>query len=137
MKIIPVEEFEFVRRRLRNLMPSYMKSFEVECIEREKPDAESLPKKVYVKEWLNIFDSGCGDWEVEQLLDYSVYNLREAFNWTINHYAELDLGANSKWSSALHSVLKYLKRRVWNADNERNIIYTYLIETRWAYADGV
>jgi len=137
MKTISVEEFEFVRRRLRNLMPSNMKSFEVEWIKSARPDAEYLSKEIYIKGWLNVFDIDCNDSDVKQLMNYSVHNLKKSFDWVMDNFSELDLGGNSKWCGALHSVLKYLKRSAWNVDSERKLMYRYLIKTRWAYEDGV
>lgn len=49
-------EFQFIRMRQRNLMPTYMKEFELELAIRPRPSVGSMLKKDYISSWFGFFE---------------------------------------------------------------------------------
>jgi len=94
-----LKEFEFVRKRQQCLMPDHMKKFALELSKKELPSQYNLTKTEYIQAWYIMFDDG--DFEDElatkQLSRFNVLELKIAFEWTLKHFAELDLGGNLKW----------------------------------------
>jgi|GEM_PF-4743177 len=80
-----------------------------------------------------MFDDG--DFEDElatkQLSRFNVLELKIAFEWTLKHFAELDLGGNLKWYKVATTILKNLTKSSWNDKKENELVKNFLFDTRW------
>jgi hypothetical protein len=68
---------------------------------------------------------------MKKLARYTIPEITAATKWVHVHFAELDLGGNMRWLSALHTVLSQLSNGSWNTETERLVFNEYLQHTRW------
>lgn len=132
------EDFEKLRDRLNNIMPDYMKEFKEETLLREKPQLFLLSKKDFITNWidliqpsLRILTPSMHEYFIKELLEYRNDQLEFAFNWINDHYAELDLGGNSKDFACLLKILELKSNKLWNEESERKLIEENIVDTRW------
>ena len=136
-KIVSVEDIQELRNNLQNRMPDFMKVFSKELGERVRPDEYSLSKNDYIRAWFGFFAEELLDNErqtehcINRLNKYNRLQLREAFEWTLEHFAELDLGGNFKWFAVVEDILKNLKNKSWHPEQQQALIAQYLTDTRW------
>ncbi|AUZ86114.1 hypothetical protein [Methylophaga nitratireducenticrescens] len=126
------KQLALLRSRNRNLMPDYMKELESQQRQYNLPDPLTLKKDQYVQQWLAIFSSKeDSDSLKDRYREYDILELRTAFSWTLELFAELDLGGNYKWHSLCLLTLKKIKKGEWNRENQDLLIAEYLADTRW------
>ena len=130
-------DFEFIRMRQKNLMPSYMKEFHEELTNRSRPSIEYMPKHDYIYSWFSIFDEHFAndtfnsERSIRQFSRYNILQLKEAFEWVINHFAELDIGGNMKWYLVTLKILEHIANSTWGTQIEKEIIKAFISDTRW------
>lgn len=114
-------------------MPSYMFELEQEFKKSIRPSNLTLNKKEFVKEWVTKFDETLysSNNMREEFFEYNVLQLEEAFEFTIKHFAELDLGGNMKWCSFTKTSLSLIDSGDWNEESKSELIFFYLKDTRW------
>ena len=125
---------EELRERQRALMPQHMKEFEEELQKRKTVNLKKLSKTELIEEWIKCFDKSLINDDLSAFHKQKTVDLNEAFSWTYNHFAELDLGGNMKWWAVVQHVLKAIKNNEWSRQVEQYIIAAYLEETRWYQA---
>lgn len=133
-----VKEFNFIRERQYNLMYDWMKEYHEKQLQKIRPNVKTLEKKDYTNEWYKLLD---GEYPVEMfdsfgsyyenLLSCNVLQLKKVFEWVLNHYAELDLGAEDRRRECTDELVDFLKNNEWTKANERALILFYLEGTRW------
>ncbi len=131
----------FMRERNRSLMPSYMSKVARSLEKKPRPSVIKLRKLDFILAWCAVFDSSFVSKREEDkkmsesfargYATYHVLLLNEAFEWTAQHYAELDLGGNKLWPDVVKDALKLLKANEWNKDKQAALIAKYLSKTRW------
>lgn len=126
------EQLAFLRDRNRNLMPDHMKEFESQQRQYKLPDPLLLKKDQYIQQWLAIFSNKEDSDNLKaRFHEYDILELKTAFSWTLNHFAELDLGGNYKWHSLCLLTLEKIKKGEWNRKTQDLLIAEYLVDTRW------
>lgn len=126
------DETERIRNRQETNMPEFMQEFAEELRSTELPNETKLTKAQYIVSWSNILGSEHDNEHcLETLSIYPTSHLKIAFEWTLKHFAELDLGGNNKWYSATSTILKLLRSRTWNVNRENLLLQEYLKDTRW------
>tara|TARA_R110001606_G_C15404703_1_gene654215 strand:+ start:7815 stop:8225 length:411 start_codon:yes stop_codon:yes gene_type:complete len=131
------KDIKFIRVRQKHLMPEFMKAYEIELASIERPDKLSLTKTEYIQAWVSIFDSTIVR-DIDNLQYYmakfsrsNILQLECAFEWVLTHFAELDLGGNMKWLTVLLDVLKYNEKNDWTTEQESELIFNNISDTRW------
>jgi hypothetical protein len=118
-------------------MPDYMHKFGKSLQMKDLPSAIHLPKRVYVKKWIELFEADFANDVlnsqpvVDEFSQFSVVHLRTAFEWTLAHYAELDFGGNMRWLGSIKYILKQLKNKKWTSEAESALLADSITETRW------
>ena len=129
-------EFELIRMRQKILMPSYMKEFHEELTNLPRPSFEYMPKNDYIYSWFSIFDERFSndtlnsEESIKRFSRYNILQLKEAFEWVINHFAELDLGGNMKWYGVTVNILEHMANSTWGTQIEKEIIKAFISDTR-------
>ena len=94
-----------------------------------------MSKTIYIEQWVLFFTDYIERGDLVQFeriyTSFNVLQLEIAFSWTLEHFAELDLGGNYKWHETTKSVLKNLKKRTWDSKAEQALIAEYITDTRW------
>ena len=112
-----IKEICFIQERQKNFMPQYMKDLEKDFNNVAKPSKNNLSKKYFIQSWLKIFDSSLTNPNnelINKFETYTILQLEQAFEFTINNFAELDLGGNMKWYSFSIETLTLISSSNWN-----------------------
>ncbi len=123
------QELEFIRKRHKNLMPEYMTACAIKLSNTAKPDETRLSKSDFLTAWIRIFDSESD--QHDDLLQFNIMQLKTACTWTLQHFAELDLGGNYKWLVVIRAALNLTQEGKWNRESQNELISSYITDTRW------
>jgi hypothetical protein len=132
-----IKDIKFIRERQQHLMPEIMRELAIELSTIERPDKLSLSKSEYIKAWVAIFDTDflCNITNYEyysaKLSRANILQLERAFEWTLTHFAELDLGCNMKWLGVTLSILKFTKKEELTTEQENQLIFVNITDTLW------
>jgi hypothetical protein len=130
-------EYNFIITRNRNLMPKYMSDRQFTLDNTIHPSAFELRRNDYLKAWFELFDTSYAndelniEYHIAEFLNFNVFQIKEAFEFTIDHYSELDLGGNNGWFGVARIVTEYIARSEWNRETRRMLILKCIYDTRW------
>lgn len=129
------EEFALLRAQIKLFMPDYMQEFAEELKLREHPSELTLKKHDYICAWIEVFVASTAEDILRETVNkYSRYNikqLKQAFEWTLEHFAELDLGGNNKWYGVSLDSLRLIAKGSWSKSTQNTLIAKYISDTTW------
>jgi len=129
-------EKEQAIKRNKHVLPAFMKEFQSSLEERERPDPIRLEKSEYIFQWLNFFDersfSSKKEKDIKEWRTHTMTALEDAFEWTLRHYSELDMGGGMRWYGYARTVVKLISEKKWNRQIEKDLLYQGIAGVRWA-----
>lgn len=106
-------------------------------LNQDLPSRNHLSKQDYILECIKVFDNSLAynttmlESLVKVYYRYSFNQLETAYNWVYINFSELDLGTNTGWYGSSITILKLLRKGLWDKETESRLLKEYLIDTCW------